>query len=58
MDDKPATMTYEEALEYTAQYGIITEENIYNLDRKFIEAQKIIKEYRYKEFMDYQSRLL
>lgn len=72
MDNKATSMTYEEAVEYMKEHGIITRTDILNLeskcdydsppifsaiDRRYLEAQKVINEHKIQEFLSYNFKL-
>lgn len=71
-DNKSSSMTYGEAVEYMKKHGIITKVDILNLeskcdydappifsaiDRRYLEAQNIIKEHKIQEFLSYKFKL-
>jgi hypothetical protein len=64
MDNKDAPMTYKEAVKYIAKHGSFTTEDRLNLesktdydspmkiDSKYVEAEAIIREHTFQEFLN------
>ena len=67
-----SSMTYEEAIEYMKEHGIITRTDRLNLeskcdwdsppifsaiDRRYAEAQAVINEHKVQEFLNYDFKL-
>ncbi len=48
-----SSMNYREAMDFVYEYGIIQPGDI--IDKKYFEAQRIINEYRVKEFLKYKK---
>ena len=71
MKNENSSMTYKEAVEYMKKHGIITKTDMLNLeskcdydappifsaiDRRYLEAQKVIKEHKVQEFLNYKFK--
>jgi hypothetical protein len=72
MSSSNSSMTYEEAVKYMEKHEVITRADIINLeskcdydapifsaiDRRYLEAQRVIKEQRVQDFLNYKQNSL